>query len=531
MLRKICSKELTTEEIVFKKGLNVILGDDSGHNSVGKTTSMKLINHVFGGNLVVDNEELKDQFPDLVVNFELQFDDESFYFSRSISQKKDIFVCDSDYSVVKSTEIGKYTSFLKSKYNIRDDSLSFRSAANFTSRIWDKNRPNATLLSDYGNKSEAVVILLKLFDWYGPISDIDDRIKQCSKETHASTTVLKRYGISDTRKQLSQIEEEIKILDPQIKQLMRELGSSNSNPYIPSAEEIQYQDEIRKANKELDQLATKRRRLASNYLGDDTRTKYLIEELVRFFPGIEQKHLTDIERFHHDISEILSEEIDNDIRICDLEINTVRKRIKDLEGKHLKSHTDSSLDMIKIKHLMSSMQKHEELRISKQELENLFAFKREKKSLEKSVSEMRKTIYQELEDLMNSELSKKCETIYGSNRSSPNFTITNKGSYHYMTPNDSGTGRTYADAIMFDQITLERSDAPYLIHDSYMFNHIEPNTIVKLLQNYNKTKQSFITVDSHTVFDPLNRELFKNQICLKLDAEHTLFNKKWNTKD
>ncbi len=531
MLRRICSKELTTEEIVFNKGLNIILGDDSGHNSVGKTTSMKLINHVFGGNLVVDNEELKNQFPDLVVNFELQFDNEPFYFSRPISQKKDIYICDSNYSVVGSTNVGKYTSFLKSKYNIRDDSLSFRSAANFTSRIWDKNRPNATLLSDYGNKSEAVVILLKLFDWYRPISDTDYRIKQCNEESLASATVLKRYGISDTKKQLSQIEEQMKILEPQIKQLMRELGSSNSNPYIPSAEEIQYQDEIRKANKELDLLATKRRRLASNYLGNDMRTKNLIEELVRFFPEIEQKHLSDIERFHHDISEILSEEIDNDIRICDLEINTIRKRIKDLDEKHLESHTNSSQDVMKINHLMSSMQKYEELRISKQELENLLAFKREKKSLEESISEMRKTIYQDLEDLMNSELSKKCELIYGSNRSSPNFTITNRGTYHYKTPNDTGTGRTYADAIMFDQITLEKSDAPYLVHDSYMFNHIEPNTIVKLLLNYSKTKQSFITVDSHTVFDPSNKELFKDQICLKLDAEHTLFKKKWNTKD
>ncbi|WP_054753483.1 hypothetical protein [Piscibacillus salipiscarius] len=50
MLTKIKSKIFQEEAIEFQKGLNVVLGDNKGSNSIGKSTLLMIVDFVFGGN-------------------------------------------------------------------------------------------------------------------------------------------------------------------------------------------------------------------------------------------------------------------------------------------------------------------------------------------------------------------------------------------------------------------------------------------------------------------------------------------------
>ena len=49
MLKEIFCSKFKQPKIVFHKGPNVILGDDNGSNSIGKSTMLLIIDYVFGG--------------------------------------------------------------------------------------------------------------------------------------------------------------------------------------------------------------------------------------------------------------------------------------------------------------------------------------------------------------------------------------------------------------------------------------------------------------------------------------------------
>ena len=46
---KFVSKGSIRKPIIFHKGLNTVLGSDSGTNSIGKSTFLMIVDFVFGG--------------------------------------------------------------------------------------------------------------------------------------------------------------------------------------------------------------------------------------------------------------------------------------------------------------------------------------------------------------------------------------------------------------------------------------------------------------------------------------------------
>ena len=45
--------------IIFKEGLNVVLGKEDGENSIGKSSAMLAIDFVFGGNSYISSDGVK----------------------------------------------------------------------------------------------------------------------------------------------------------------------------------------------------------------------------------------------------------------------------------------------------------------------------------------------------------------------------------------------------------------------------------------------------------------------------------------
>ncbi|MFU0789841.1 MAG: hypothetical protein ACFWT6_07790 [Virgibacillus proomii] len=58
MLTRIESKIFLEGPIRFHKGLNVVLGDDEGSNSIGKSTLLMIIDFVFGGNTYTSHNNI-----------------------------------------------------------------------------------------------------------------------------------------------------------------------------------------------------------------------------------------------------------------------------------------------------------------------------------------------------------------------------------------------------------------------------------------------------------------------------------------
>jgi len=55
MLTEIRSEVFIEKVIQFSEGLNVVLGDSSASNSIGKSTMLMIIDFVFGGDAYVKN--------------------------------------------------------------------------------------------------------------------------------------------------------------------------------------------------------------------------------------------------------------------------------------------------------------------------------------------------------------------------------------------------------------------------------------------------------------------------------------------
>jgi uncharacterized protein YydD (DUF2326 family) len=65
--------------IVFKEGLNVVLGKEDGTNSIGKSSALLAIDFVFGGNTYLASDGVK-HIGDHTIFFTFKFDCKEYYF-------------------------------------------------------------------------------------------------------------------------------------------------------------------------------------------------------------------------------------------------------------------------------------------------------------------------------------------------------------------------------------------------------------------------------------------------------------------
>ncbi|MDI3410295.1 ATP-binding protein [Bacillus sonorensis] len=65
MLAEIRSRIFKDEIIKFHQGLNVVLGDNQGSNSIGKSTLLMILDFIFGGNTyILHNKDVITKFGD-----------------------------------------------------------------------------------------------------------------------------------------------------------------------------------------------------------------------------------------------------------------------------------------------------------------------------------------------------------------------------------------------------------------------------------------------------------------------------------
>jgi len=118
-----CDKFISHNEprppIRFHAGLNTVLGDESGSNSIGKSTSLMIVDFCFGGNdYVLKSTDIQKQIGPHLIQFAFKFDNEMFYFSRDTIDYTRIFRCDENYNPISVLSRDEFCSFLLEKYSI-----------------------------------------------------------------------------------------------------------------------------------------------------------------------------------------------------------------------------------------------------------------------------------------------------------------------------------------------------------------------------------------------------------------------------
>jgi hypothetical protein len=141
-------------------------------------------------------------------------------------------------------------------------------------------------------------------------------------------------------------------------------------------------------------------------------------------------------------------------------------------------------------------------------------------------------IFIEIEMKTNLKLSDFNKVVYGPARNSSILRIKNEGSYSFTSPDDAGTGKSYAGLIGFDVAMLSLTYLPFFIHDSVIYKNVEVAATQRILRVLSavKKKQIFLSFDEAKKFGPQTEQRIKKLTVLKLSHNDLLYNKDWRDK-
>ena len=134
MLREIrCDKFLENgvvrPPIVFHPGLNVVLGNEQGANSIGKSTFLLIVDFAFGGNDYPQKAtDVLRNIKDHRIDFIFEFNNTRYYFSRSTDTFQTVACCNSNFEEQNTINIDDFRDWLAQQYGINQEGLTFRNA-------------------------------------------------------------------------------------------------------------------------------------------------------------------------------------------------------------------------------------------------------------------------------------------------------------------------------------------------------------------------------------------------------------------
>ena len=546
MLKRIkCDKfiSIPNNEIVFKDGLNVVLGDSDSSNSIGKSTLLMIIDFCFGGEDYIDKEkDTIEHIGDHTIFFEFDFNGVAKYFSRCTSFDEKHFVHvfeDSEFKHEKSKiTLENFKNGLSKYYGLNDTGLTFRAVISRFFRIYNRNthnelRPlNSTVREDDASGIESMLKLYK-------INDISDEAIKSFDEISNRKRVydnLRRYNvapIASSKEEFENNEKEIEKASAELAKILEDSKKGLSDKDLLEAEKKKELIDIRK------KLKKDRSKLIKKIDDIDFDKEYSPEsitfqftKLKDFFPDLDIERLTEIESFHKKVKAVLSSEvkdmnnnISEQIKLIDAQISEIDNQLK--EYKSVPTVADALLE------------RHSELKAKLETLQTANKNYKDKREADLNYSEAQKTFESKVIDatsrlssMINSEITRINTSLGKGDLYAPELKINKLKSYSFSTPNDSGTGSRFKGVALFDLAVLHQTALPALVHDSIMFTNIESPIVKKLFEIYSReTKQIFVAYDHVDKADSDLLQLLENNKILELsDEPNCLFGKQWNRK-
>lgn len=149
---------------------------------------MLAIDFVFGGNAYLSGDGV-NHIGDHTIFFAFEFDGRKYYFARNTGEAEKIHECDKNYDLTGEVWTrAKYVNWLKEKYHMDFDGLSFRESISVFFRIYGKdNLDERKSLKGFNGQSmqKSIDVLVKLFDRNKDISDFNTRLEDTKKKLTA----------------------------------------------------------------------------------------------------------------------------------------------------------------------------------------------------------------------------------------------------------------------------------------------------------------------------------------------------------
>lgn len=277
------------------------------------------------------------------------------------------------------------------------------------------------------------------------------------------------------------------------------------------------------------ELLAKIDRIKRDLAGVTPRLTANIALVTEFFPDVNVERLEQVEAFHQNIGKMVKKELKKELGVYSKIEYDLSVELSELEGKiraglaakgtpddlfarvfELKEVTEKAAEENRFYDQKAAIE--EEASLSKKRLEAIYT-----------------GIFLEIETELNLRLKRFNRVVYGPNRNASQLRINSANSYSFISPKDTGTGKSYAGLVGFDLAMLSLTHLPFIIHDSVIYKNIEvPATrnILRILAAV-KRKQIFLAFDEAAKFGPTAERLLRIHTVLKLSHNDLLYNKDW----
>ncbi len=536
MLSEIFCEEFHQKTIVFNEGFNVVLGTNTGDNSIGKSSFLLIVDFVFGGDTYSKSVDILDNIGSHIIGFKFIFGGQPFYFSRKIDESNVVHKCDENYNVISSMSNEAYCKWLAQMYNITMYGSTFRDTVGRYIRVYgkenyDEKRPLHYVPQEAGSK--AIIAILKLFNFYSAIERFEKKLEGSIKaqsvfEKAQKLDYIAKIGkrtFNTNQKEISRIESEIQELSDQISSNLLDVDSEASEQAI----------QIKKALSKAKRLRSyTRNRLAT--LADCQEYKFSsttedFEELARYFPNANLRHIREIEAFHQKISAIFNEEILNEKSNVDTQLSDYDSIVTDLENQLKSLVNNPNLSQLVLQKHADLLNEKKKLQQENQSYLKLEKLKQTKAADQENLKSAKDTQLGMIEKKLNFEMDRINDLLYSQRYNAPYIHFTDSN-YVFKTPDDTGTGVAYKGLVVFDLSIMHLTQMPILVHDSVVLKHIADDAIEGIVNQYIACgKQTIIALDKQESYTPKTATLLEKYSILKLAPNgEELFGRSWGKK-
>jgi len=541
MLKEIVcdSFKAGSQKVSFHPGLNTILGDNVGSNSIGKSTFLLIVDFVFGGNSFLEKAtEVFKHCGYIEIKFTYEFEGKDYYFIRKTNEKETVYICDKSYMPLSTQSLELFKLFLFEKYEINLPHTSFREVVSTFSRIYDKgSNDEIKALNIISNESgeQAITRLMKLFNIYESLRKLEEAKKY-------NTDREKAFKSSQTFSFIPKISaKEYKLAIKQLQSLKAEREVVFTQSMIGELDlKTEQLEEVAKLNSELNAIRRQRSRirttlsrLESNKRLSPNIVESDLEMLQIFFPSINIKKINEIEGFHRQLCKIISTDIDQQIDYNQKIAYEIEDKINELIGQKQIITSTQNPSSIAINRLLGIGREIDRLESCIKIYEDGKRYVEERKSTNNIYREEKGKSISELQHLINVKINAVNRFICADKKNEPILTIGDK-SYTYSTTDDRGTGTNFKNLIVLDMSILELTSLPILIHDSIVLKQIADEYIGKIFERYQSytTKQIFVALDKkESYFNKTNKILTESKVLELHPDGGELFGVSWSDKN
>ncbi|MFG8895380.1 DUF2326 domain-containing protein [Pseudomonas aeruginosa] len=536
MLIYIECDKFRDRRITFKSGLNIVTGDINSSNSIGKSTLLKVIDFIYGGETFIrHSKDTIKVLGDHTYYFALSFGGIEYKFSRSTNTPT-LITHYPNNTPHEYLDIKQYSAWLKIQYALSIESLTFRQIVSPVSRVWGKESIEVTKpLHSYRAErgSECIDYLIGVFGRFGEISDLTIRLEDAKSEKSALNRAFSKKIISKINKtQYNTNQKSIDLANAQLDYIRDQLST-----LAISINEI-IDDEVLKLKLEKDELlklktllSAELERTKSNLEPNKTVSAKAFSALAELAPTINIEKLDKIESFHKGLTKVLHRQIKEKEAELENQLTAVIISIEECNAK-IANHISRAGNPTHIVDAVADLT----LQISKLQNEN--SFYDQASNLQKTINDLTEKlkavkleIIRKIEQSLNLDISILVEFIYKEKRTSPKLRLL-PNNYSFDIPNDTGTGKAYASLILLDASLLRHTPIPYLIHDSFLFKNVEDSAIAHMLYIYRSlTQQTFIALDGSVLDSGVPKPVIATHAVANLSSTKLLYIADWRHLD